>query len=74
MIQRWLIGYRGNVANVLLMKTKVIRSPTQFFSFKLSVMIDEMTDISNREQVTIVMRRVDDNLSIFEEFLVFVSC
>ncbi len=32
-------------------------------------MIDETTDISNREQVTVVVRKVDENLSVYEEFL-----
>ena len=32
-------------------------------------MIDETTDISNREQVTIVIRRVDEDLEVYEEFI-----
>lgn len=32
-------------------------------------MIDETTDISNQEQVTIVMQRVDDKFEIHEEFI-----
>ena len=35
----------------------------------LTIMIDETTDISNREQVTIVIRRVNEDLEVFEEFL-----
>ena len=32
-------------------------------------MIDETTNISNQEQVTIVIRRIDDNFEIYEEFI-----
>ncbi|SMN02628.1 hypothetical protein SPONN_1502 [uncultured Candidatus Thioglobus sp.] len=32
-------------------------------------MIDETTDINNREQVTIVIRRIDENLEVCEEFI-----
>ena len=35
----------------------------------LSIMIDKTTDVSNQEQVTIVMRRVDEDLEVYEEFL-----
>ena len=35
----------------------------------LTIMIDETTDITNIEQVTIVIRRVDENLGVCEEFL-----
>lgn len=35
----------------------------------LSIMIDETTDVSNQEQVTIVMRRVDEDLEVYEGFL-----
>ena len=35
----------------------------------LTIMIDETTDISNREQVTIVIRRVNDDFEVYEEFL-----
>lgn len=35
----------------------------------LTIMIDETTDISNREQVTIVIRRVDEDLQVYEEFI-----
>ena len=35
----------------------------------LTIMVDETTDIPNREQLTLVIRRVDDNFEIHEEFL-----
>ena len=35
----------------------------------VTVMIDETTDVCNQEQVTVVFRTVDENLSINEEFL-----
>ena len=35
----------------------------------VTVMIDETTDVYNQEQVTVVFRTVDENLSINEEFL-----
>ena len=37
-------------------------------------MIDETTDITNLEQVTIiiVMRRVDEDFTVYEEFLGFI--
>ena len=35
----------------------------------LTVMIDETSDISNQEQETVVIRRVDEGLSVYEEFL-----
>ena len=35
----------------------------------LTIMIDETTDVSNREQVAIVMWRVDEEFEVSEEFL-----
>ena len=35
----------------------------------ISIMIDETTDITNQEQVTVVMRRIDENFDVHEEFL-----
>ena len=35
----------------------------------VSIMVDETTDISNKEQLTLVMRRVDHKLDVYEEFL-----
>ena len=31
-------------------------------------MINKTADISNQEQVTVVIRRVDEDLSVYEEF------
>ena len=36
-------------------------------------MIDETTDVTNKEQVTIVIRRIDDDFSVYEEFLGFYT-
>lgn len=36
-------------------------------------MIDEMADLTNQEQVTIVMRRIDEDFEVYEEFLGFYS-
>lgn len=35
----------------------------------LTIILDETTDISNHEQAVIVLRRVTDDLQVFEEFL-----
>jgi len=35
----------------------------------VSIMVDETTDISNKEQLTLAMRRIDHNLDVYEEFL-----
>ena len=35
----------------------------------LTIMLDETTDISNHEQAVIILRRVTDDLQVFEEFL-----
>lgn len=35
----------------------------------LTIMIDETTDISNQEQVTIVLRRIDNKFETYEEFI-----
>ena len=35
----------------------------------LTIMIDETTDISNCEQVTVVFRRIDEEFNVFEDFL-----
>lgn len=34
-----------------------------------TIMVDETTDISHKEQLTLVVRWVDENLEVFEEFL-----
>ena len=56
---------------IKIMANKILRdvsSMLQTSSF-LTVMIDETTDISNQEQVTVVMRRIDENFVASEEFL-----
>ena len=35
----------------------------------LIIMIDETTDVTNQEQVTMVLQRIDDNFETFEEFI-----
>ena len=35
----------------------------------ITIMIDETTDITNQEQVTVVMRRVAEDFEVYEEFL-----
>lgn len=35
----------------------------------LTIMIDETVDVSNQEQVTIIMRSVDDDLEVYKDFL-----
>ena len=35
----------------------------------LTIMIDETTDVTNQEQVTIVLRRIDDTFETCEEFI-----
>lgn len=35
----------------------------------VTIMVDETTDVTNQEQVTIVMRRLDEDLVVYEEFL-----
>jgi len=35
----------------------------------LTIMIDETTDISNQEQVTIVIQRIDDKFETHKEFI-----
>lgn len=35
----------------------------------LAIMVDETTDVSNKEQLTVVMRWIDENFDVFEEFL-----
>ena len=33
----------------------------------VTIMVDKMTDVTNQEQVTIVMRRIDEDLVVYEE-------
>ena len=35
----------------------------------LTIMVDETTNVINKEQVTVVMHRIDEKFDIFEEFL-----
>ena len=35
----------------------------------LTIMIDETTDITNHEQVAVILRRVNEKLEVFEEFI-----
>jgi len=35
----------------------------------LCLMVDEATDVSNKEQLTIIIRWVDEDLNVFEDFL-----
>ena len=35
----------------------------------LTIVIDETTDITKQEQVTVVMRRIDENFAVHEKFL-----
>ena len=35
----------------------------------ITIMMDEETDVSNREQATLVFRSVTDNFDVYEEFL-----
>ena len=53
------------------MANKILRDVSSMLqtSSILTVMIDETTDISNQEQVTVVMRRIDENFVASEEFL-----
>ena len=39
----------------------------------LSIMIDETTDITNKEQVTIVFRSVNDDFEVDEDFVGFYT-
>ena len=34
-----------------------------------ALMVDETTDVSNKEQLTLVIRRVDERFDVYEEFL-----
>lgn len=38
-----------------------------------TIMVDECTDVSNQEQIVVVLRWVDDQLSPHEEFLGFYA-
>ena len=53
-----------------IMALRVLRSIADHLQKSpfLTVMIDETADISNQEQVTVVIRRVDEDLTVYEEF------
>jgi len=56
---------------IRIMAQKVLReiiSDVQQSPF-ICVMVDETTDNSNKEQMVLVLRRVSDNLDVFEEFV-----
>ena len=42
-------------------------------SIYFSLMVDETTDVSNREQVVLVFRRVAEDLTVHEDFLVCIK-
>lgn len=57
---------------IKLMANQVLRNISdklQSSPYIITIMIDETTDITNEEQVTIVMRRIDDDFEVYEEFL-----
>ena len=56
------------IAILTLLVLKSITALLQESPF-LAVMIDETTDITNQEQVAIVIRRIDANFEVCEEFL-----
>ena len=39
-----------------------------------SVLADEATDVSNKEQMSLVLRYVDENLKVKEDFVKFIHC
>ena len=63
---------------IKVMATHVLRSISEKLhkSPFVTIMVDEMTDITNQEQVTVVMRRIDEELVVYEELLGLyaVSC
>ena len=54
-----------------IMGRSVLNSILSFIheSTYVSIMVDETTDISNKEQLTLVMRRVDHKLDVYKEFV-----
>ena len=55
---------------IKIMVLHVLRNISSLFqeSTFLAVMINETTDITNQEQVTVVMRRIDASFEVCEEF------
>ena len=55
---------------IYIMAQQIQREIIQKFRSKYyAIMIDEATDVSNSEQVVIVLRWVDDGLSVHENFI-----
>ena len=56
---------------ITLMATRILRSLSDKLQSSpfISIMIDETTDVTNQEQVTIVMRRIENDFEVYEEFL-----
>ena len=54
-----------------LMSGQVLRDLIQDISNYFSVICDEYTDISNKEQLTLCPRWVDNDINAYEEFLGF---
>ena len=56
---------------IKVMATHVIRDISEKLhkSPFVTIMVDETIDIKNQEQVTVVMRRIDEDLVVCEEFL-----
>ena len=54
-----------------MMALDVLRNITEKLqkSPYLTIMIDETTNVTNQEQVTIVLQRKDDNFETYEEFI-----
>ena len=63
---------------IKVMATHVLRKISEKLhkSPFITIMVDETTDITNQEQVTVVMRRIDEAFAVYEEFLGLyaVSC
>ena len=76
---KWKIGYRGKPTSTLLMKCRTLPKIMALDVLRnviekqkspyLTIMIDETTDVTNQEQVTIVLRRIDDTFETCEEFI-----
>ena len=59
---------------IYIMAQQILRLIVQRFQSKyFTIMIDEATDVSNSEQVVIVLRWVDEDLSVQEDFFSFPS-
>ena len=57
-----------------LMSLRILRDIVQEISAKLyTIIVDETTDLSNIEQMVLVLRHVDDDFNVHEELIVFYS-